>query len=110
MTLVLQIPVPPTPPPGPEAVFITSGPPDAALIATTLIIGMIVVGVILFPLIRAFARRLEGRNPGGAESSVLEGRVAELEHRLAEAEERIDFNERMLSQRETLSLPRDKAD
>ena len=107
---MLQIPVPPTPPPGPEAVFVSTGPPEPALIAATLIIGMIVVGVILFPLIRAFARRLEGRVHGGAESLVLEGRVAELEHRLAEAEERIDFNERMLLQRETLSLPRDKAD
>lgn len=107
--LLVQITVPTTPP-APEAVFITSAPPEAALIATTLIIGMIVLGIILFPLIRAFARRLEGKGSGGADTSLLEGRVGELEHRLAEAEERIDFNERMLAQREPLALPREKAD
>ncbi len=109
--LALQIPVPPTAPPSPEAVIIGIGnsSPEAAVIAATLIIGMIVLGVVLFPLIRALSRRLEGRGITGADPALMD-RVAELEHRLAEAEERIDFNERMLAQREPLGLPRDKAD
>lgn len=107
MTLA-QIPVPP-PPPAPEAVIVGNGPPEAVFIAATLIVIAIVTGVVLFPIIRAFARRIEGRAAGAADPVLLD-RVAELEHRLAEAEERIDFNERMLSQREPLGLPRDKAD
>ena len=108
--IVTQVPAP-TPPPVPEAVIIAGGggPPEAVFIAATLIIGMVVLGVVLFPLVRAFARRLEGRGAGGADPVLLE-RIGDLEHRLAEAEERIDFNERMLSQREPVALPRDKAD
>ncbi len=105
--MLLQIPVPT--PPAPDAVFVQSVPPEGVMIATTLIIGMIVLGVILWPLVRAFARRLEGRVAAGTDPMLLD-RVAELEHRLAEAEERIDFNERMLGQREPLALPREKAD
>ncbi len=106
--VIMQFPTPPTPP-APEAVIVQSVPPEAVMIATTLIIGIIVLGVILFPLIRAFARRVEGRVSGGTDPMLLD-RIAELEHRLAEAEERIDFNERMLGQREPLALPREKAD
>ena len=105
----LQVPVPPPPP---DPVFVTQvggGPPEQLYIAVTLIVIAVVTGVVLFPLFRAFARRLEGRGTGG-DTTMLEGRIAELEHRLAEAEERIDFNERMLAQREPVSLPRDKAD
>lgn len=100
-------PIPPTP--APEAVLVSGGPP-AAVVAVTIIVGMIIAGIILYPLIRALARRLEGRGAGAAETLQLEGRVAELEHRLADAEERLDFNERMLAQREAIALPRDKAD
>jgi alkanesulfonate monooxygenase SsuD/methylene tetrahydromethanopterin reductase-like flavin-dependent oxidoreductase (luciferase family) len=105
---LLQIP---TPPPAPDPVLIGGGggPPEVVFIAATLIAGFIILGVVLYPLIRAFARRLEGRGAVGADPALLE-RVADLEHRLADAEERIDFNERMLAQREPLALPRDKAD
>ena len=103
-----QIPVP-TPPPAPEAVVVAGGPPEALFIAATLVVIAIVVGVLLYPLVRGFGRRLEGRGAGPADPALLD-RVADLEHRLAEAEERIDFNERLLSQREPLALPRDKAD
>ncbi|HVX89851.1 MAG TPA: hypothetical protein VG940_13035 [Gemmatimonadales bacterium] len=106
--MLWQIPVP-TPPPAPEAVVVAGGPPEGVFIAATLVVGFIVLGIVLYPLMRAFARRLEGRGAGGADPALLD-RVADLEHRLAEAEERIDFNERMLSQREPLGLPRDKAD
>ena len=109
--MLMQIPVPPTPPPGPEAVIVGvgGGAPEYAVIAATMIVGFIVLGIVLYPLFRAFARRLEGRVSGGTDPMLLD-RIAELEHRLAEAEERIDFNERMLAQREPLGLPRDKAD
>lgn len=106
--ILAQIPLPPAPP-APDAFVVSNGPPEAVFIAATLVVGFIVLGVVLYPLIRAFARRLEGRGAGGADPALLD-RVADLEHRLAEAEERIDFNERMLSQREPLGLPRDKAD
>ena len=105
----LQIPAP-TPPPAPEAIIVGGGgPPEAVFIAATLIVIAIVVGVVLFPIMKAFARRLEGKAASGPDPMLLE-RVAELEHRLAEAEERIDFNERMLAQREPVALPREKAD
>ena len=106
--MLLQIPpLPPTP--GPDAVVVSSGPPEAVFIAATMIAVAIVAGVLLYPLIKALARRLEGKGTGPADPVLLD-RVADLEHRLAEAEERIDFNERMLAQREPLALPRDKAD
>jgi hypothetical protein len=106
--MALQLPAP-TPPPTPEAVILSTGPSHDLVIGMTVIILIIVVGITLYPLIRALARRLEGRGAGGTDPAVLD-RVGELEHRLAEAEERIDFNERMLAQREPVALPRDKAD
>jgi Tfp pilus assembly protein PilO len=68
----------------------------AALVATTL---------ILWPLVRAFARRLEGK--GGADPAlrseveqlhVRVGEVDALQARVAELEERVDFTERLLAQ------------
>lgn len=106
--MLQAIPIPPTPPPAPEAV-IAGGPPEAVYIAVTMIAGFIVLGLVLYPLARALARRLEGKGSGEGNAQ-LEGRVIELEHRLADAEERLDFNERMLAQREAIALPRDKAD
>lgn len=108
--MFLQLPVPPVPPtPAPEAIIVSGGAPEAVYIAATMVVAFIVLGVVLYPLMRAFARRLEGRTAGATDPALLD-RVAELEHRLAEAEERIDFNERMLAQREPLALPREKAD
>jgi hypothetical protein len=110
-TTLMQVPAPPAPLP-PEAVIVGvggGGPPEALFIAATLIVVAVVVGILIYPLIRAFARRLEGKGAGAPDPMLME-RVSDLEHRLAEAEERIDFNERMLSQREPLALPRDKAD
>ena len=110
-TTLMQVPAPPSPLP-PEAVIVGvggGGPPEALFIAATLIVVAVVVGILIYPLIRAFARRLEGKGVGAPDPMLME-RVSDLEHRLAEAEERIDFNERMLSQREPLALPRDKAD
>jgi len=109
--MVPQIPVPPTPAPTPEAVIVGvgGGAPEYVVIGVTMMVGFIVLGIVLYPLFRAFARRLEGKVSAGADPALLD-RITELEHRLAEAEERIDFNERMLAQREPLALPREKAD
>jgi hypothetical protein len=60
--------------------------------------------LILWPLARALARRLEGGTASKellAEVDGLRGRVHELEEgqgRLAELEERLDFAERLLAQ------------
>ena len=109
--MVLQLPVPQVPPtPAPDAViYQAGGVPDYVVIGLTMMVGFIVLGIVLYPLFKAFARRLEGKVSAGIDPAVLD-RIAELEHRLAEAEERIDFNERMLAQREPLALPREKAD
>ena len=61
--------------------------------------------IVLWPLVRALARRLEGR---GGQDAALRGEVEQLQQRLgevdqlqvriAELEERLDFTERMLAQ------------
>ena len=108
--VTVQVPAPPAPP---DPIIVQtvggSGPPEQFFIAITLISIAVVTGMVLYPLFKAFAKRLEGKG-GGADAAILEARVIELEHRLAEAEERIDFNERMLAQREAMVLPREKAD
>ena len=94
-------PIPPIPdiPPiifGPEMV-----PPWVPFVAA---LGIIVGGLILFPIVRALARRIEGR--GGneelrAEIDALHQRVAELEaveQRMHELENRVEFSERLLTQ------------
>lgn len=62
--------------------------------------------LLLYPLMRAIARRIEGAGRGDpnllAEVEGLRARVAELDalqHRLSELEERVDFAERLLAQR-----------
>ncbi|HEU4800218.1 MAG TPA: hypothetical protein VFS94_06260 [Gemmatimonadales bacterium] len=67
--------------------------------------------IVLYPLLRAFARRIEGRggmdNVARAELEELRARIAQLEEghpRLLELEERVDFAERLLAQREPARL------
>jgi hypothetical protein len=63
--------------------------------------------VILYPLMRAIGRRLEGKAVTGdpalrEEFERLHARLGEvdaLQHRVMELEERLDFAERMLAQR-----------
>lgn len=100
-----QTPVPPVPPVPPEIVVGANGPPVEAIV----VVVMVVVGALLLaPLVRAWARRLERGGRGGvddearAELDALRARVAELEtveHRVMELEERMDFSERLLTQR-----------
>jgi hypothetical protein len=77
-------------------------------------LGLVVVGAwLLMPLIRAWAKRIEGRavDPDLAEEIArMRDRIAELElsvMRTQELEERLDFAERLLAQRsDQAQLPR----
>ena len=90
---VINIPQVPAPPLPPEFIF-QQGPPEKLIIGIVVIIGFIVAGVILGPLIKALARRIEGRPV----DSGLAGEVEQLRARVAELEERVDFSERLLTQ------------
>jgi hypothetical protein len=104
--VVVQVPAPPPIPPIPDMVMLppwmTLPPPVVTLISIAFIAG---VALVLFPIARALARRVEGR--GGAADLVpqledLRERVRDLEGvqlRVAELEERLDFTERLLTQR-----------
>ena len=104
-TEVITAPIPPVMPP-----WVFMNPP--AMVFTALGFFAAVV-LITYPLIRALARRLEGRTAPDpavmAEMEDLRARVAELEQhqgRVHELEERIDFTERLLAQqREQARLP-----
>jgi flagellar biosynthesis/type III secretory pathway M-ring protein FliF/YscJ len=107
VTLLLVPPIqtpPQTPevPPLPPLPQFTPGPPVEAIVAVVLIL---VAGVVLWPLVRAWARRLERGADDPAlreELDHLRTRVAEfeaLQQRVMELEERVDFSERLLTQR-----------
>ena len=110
---MFQIPAPNAPlPPDISQVYVGTGPPE--WIAPVIIITMIVIGIILFPLARAWARRIEGKGTDAAmldEVHHLRERVSELESqslRMQELEERLDFTERLLAQRDNVvRLPRE---
>jgi hypothetical protein len=100
-------PLPPMPPMMP---WMLMNPPTMVLTALGFFAAVV---LITYPLVRALARRLEGRSAPDpaltAEVEDLRARVAELEQRqgtLHELEERIDFTERLLAQqREQARLP-----
>lgn len=100
--MLLQIPVPPVPPVPPDLPpwMINSGPPLVVYLIP--IVAIIVAGIVLFPLLRAFARRLEGKASGRVQDELedLRSRVMALEEqamRVPELEERVDFAERLLA-------------
>lgn len=116
-------PVPPTPPaqlPGGEVIVqpLPTAPPWLTLPpSVTLLITLgffAACAVVLYPLVRAISRRLEGRP---AVDPALRSEINELRHRLedtevlqtrvAELEERVDFAERLLAsqRREAERLP-----
>jgi hypothetical protein len=107
---VVVAPIPPLPPlPGlPPWAFL--GTPALVLITIAFFAATV---LITFPLIRAIARRIEGKprmDPAiQAEIEELRARVADLEERqgiVHELEERLDFTERLLAQqREQARLP-----
>jgi hypothetical protein len=93
-------PVPPTPPFDPNLVF-QNGGIDAGVV-TIVVFALLATTIILWPVMRALARRLEGRSVDPAlreEVDRLQQRLEELEAlhgRMAELEERVDFTERIL--------------
>jgi hypothetical protein len=115
-------PAPPTPPPDVQAPVIVqtipSPPPWVTMppqVTLLIVLGFFAAcAVVLYPLMRALGRRIEGRHADTA----LRGEVDQMRHRLEEMdglsgrlmelEERVDFAERMLTQRgEPARLPRE---
>jgi Tfp pilus assembly protein PilO len=100
--MILQTPAPPVPPTPPfDPNLVVMNGTDSGLVAIV-VFSLIAVTVILWPVMRALARRLEGRgaDPGlRQEVEQLQHRLEEMETlqaRMAELEERVDFTERML--------------
>ena len=103
MTLLQQVPGPPNIPIDPNLIASTL---DSPAIVMIVLLVMTACTIVLWPLARALARRLEGR--GGQDASALRvevehlhqrlGEVDQLQVRIAELEERLDFTERMLAQ------------
>jgi hypothetical protein len=118
-----NLPVPPTPPAPPTMPqIIVQGPTPAPWVtlppAVTLLITLgffAACAVVLYPLVRALSRRLEGRPTTDdaairAEIDQLRHRLEDVEglqHRMLELEERVDFTERLLAthRREAERLP-----
>ena len=102
MMMLKQIPGPPNIPMDPN--LIASRLDSPAVVMIVLLV-MTACTIVLWPLVRALARRLEGR---GGQDVALRGEVEHLRQRLgevdqlqvriAELEERLDFTERMLAQ------------
>ncbi|MBA3443376.1 MAG: hypothetical protein H0T58_00740 [Gemmatimonadales bacterium] len=96
----------PTPPIGPQfdpnLIWLNDGGPPVVLLIV--IAALTATVIILWPIMRAFGRRLEGR---GTPDPVLKadvehlharlGEVDSLQARVLELEERVDFAERLLS-------------
>ena len=101
-------PAPPIPPPigpqfDPNLIFLNDGGPPIILLIV--IAALTATVIILWPIMRAFGRRLEGR--GGQDAALkadidhLHARLGEvdaLQSRVIDLEERLDFAERLLAQ------------
>lgn len=103
--MIVQLPVPPTPPTppfDPNLVLLEGGP---GLVLMIVLAALAATVIILWPIMRAFGRRLEARGSADpalkADVDHLHARLGELDSlhtRLMELEERVDFAERLLSQ------------
>jgi flagellar biosynthesis/type III secretory pathway M-ring protein FliF/YscJ len=94
-------PAPPTPPFDPNLVFMHGGMDSG--VVTIVVFALVAATIILWPVMRALARRLEGKSADAAlraEVDRLQQRLEEMDAmhgRMAELEERVDFTERMLT-------------
>jgi hypothetical protein len=106
--MLYQVPAPPMPPELPA--IVSSGPPE--WIAPIIVVALLVFGIVLYPLVRALGRRLEGRGQDPAlrgEIDMLHARlgdVEQLEQRVLELENRLEFSERLLTQQRDAALQR----
>jgi hypothetical protein len=96
-------PPPPAPPQLPGSEMSISGSlEDMAAVVLLLGVGLI-LATLIWPLIKAIARRIEGGAAGAEVQAELEGlreRVRQLEEiqpRMLELEERVDFTERIVA-------------
>jgi hypothetical protein len=105
MILQVQGPPPPPPPPpfDPNLIFLQDGGPPVILLIV--LAALTAAVIILWPLMRAFGRRLEGKgSPDPALKADIEdlharfGEIDSLHARVLELEERVDFTERLLAQ------------
>jgi hypothetical protein len=95
-------PIPPEPPFDPNLFFLQGGP---VMVAIVLVAALAATTIILWPIIRALARRLEGKGSADAalkaEVDHLHARLSDvdsLQARMLDLEERVDFAERLLAQ------------
>lgn len=108
---MIQQPIPPAPPVPPDIpsqfdpnlIWLSDGGPPA--IVMIVLLALVATTVILWPVMRALARRLDGKGAADpalhAEVEQLHQRLGEvdvLHQRVAELEERIDFTERIVAQ------------
>jgi Tfp pilus assembly protein PilO len=110
MLFLQQAPLPPVPPELPQ-VIVANGPPE--WVPFVAMVALVLGTLLLWPLIRALARRLEGKggdtNALRAEISELHERVADVEQlqqRVFELENRLEFSERLLTQQREALLQR----
>jgi hypothetical protein len=95
-------PTPPTHPFDPNLIFMQHG--GSPFVMVMAIAALAATVIILWPIVRAFARRLEGKGGDPALKAELEllhtrlGEVDVLHNRVAELEDRLDFTERLLAQ------------
>jgi Tfp pilus assembly protein PilO len=110
-----QTPTPPIPPipPIPDFPVIVGPEMIPAWVPYVSALGIIVFGIIMFPIVRALAWRIAGKSSNEAELRAeidgLHQRVAELEaveQRMGELENRIEFSERLLTQHRESALER----
>lgn len=102
--MMQQVPAPPVPPqvPGSE-LGISATLEDMAAVVLILGVGLILAALV-WPLIKAIARRIEGGAAAAevqTELEALQERVRHLEEmqpRMADLEERVDFAERIVAQ------------
>jgi len=102
----------PSPPFDPNLFILNGGAPALVMIV---FLGLAATTLILWPIMRAFGRRLEGKGHADAalraEVEQLQLRLGEVDHlhqRIAELEERIDFAERMLARESSPRRPDDQ--
>lgn len=113
MSLILQVPPPPTTPLPPIATELSYHTQESILIALTIVAVSVVAIIVFRPLMAALARRFEGKSLGAevkAELDQLRDHLADIEplrNRVLELEERLEFAERLLAQRKDQEmLPR----